>query len=130
MLNKYMIIGNLGQDPELRYTEGGNPVCTLNIATNRVWSDKDGNKKEDVTWHRVVVWGKQAEACKEFLAKGRQVFVEGRFQSREYEVEGQKRYSAECVAHSVRFLGGKGTGGGAPTPPPPSDKDMSDEIPF
>lgn len=131
MLNKYMIIGNLGQDPDTKFTDGGTAYCRLSIATNRSWKDKDGNKKDETTWHRVVVWGKQAEACGEYLKKGRQVFVEGRFQSREYEANGEKRYSSECVAERVQFLkdgssGQGGQGGGRNVPPPSSDE----EIPF
>ena len=95
MLNKYMIIGNLGQDPETKYTDGGTCFCRFTVATNRSWKDKDGNKKDEATWHRVVVWGKHAEACGEYLKKGRQVFIEGRFQSREYEVNGERRWSAD-----------------------------------
>lgn len=124
MLNKYMIIGNLGQDPETKFTDSGTAFCRMSIATNRTWRDKDGNKKDETTWHRVVVWGKQAEACGEYLKKGRQVFVEGRFQSREYEVNGEKRWSSECVAERVQFLGGE-KGGSRP----PSGDD-ADQIPF
>ena len=127
MLNKYMIIGNLGQDPELNHTESGTAVCRLSVATNRKWKDRDDNLKEEVTWHRVTVWAKQAENCAEYLKKGSKVYVEGRFQSREYEKEGEKRWSAECVAERVVFLDSKGGGGGSKDgAPPPGD----DDIPF
>ena len=100
-----MIIGNLGADPDMNFTESGTALCRMNIATNRSWRDKSGEKKDETTWHRVVVWGKQAEACGEYLKKGRRVFVEGRYQSREYEVNGEKRWSSELVAERVQFLG-------------------------
>lgn len=123
MLNKYMIIGNLGADPEVNFTDGGTAYCRMSIATSRSWKDRDGNKKEETTWHRVVVWGKQAEACGEFLKKGRQVYIEGRFQSREYEVNGEKRWASECVAERVHFLGGTSKNNKAP-------QDEDDPIPF
>lgn len=112
-LNKAMVIGNLGDDPEVRFTGSGQAVATLNIATNESWMDKQGQKQDRTEWHRVVVWGKQAEHCKEFLSKGRQVFVEGRIQTRDWQdKEGQKRYTTEIVAQRVQFLGGRGGGGG------------------
>lgn len=127
MLNKYMIIGNLGQDPEHTKLDSGTSVCRLSVATNRKWKNKDGELQEETTWHRVTVWGNQADACAEYLKKGRQVYVEGRFQSREYEKEGEKRWSAECVAERVVFLSNKGSGSsGRDDVPPPSD----DDIPF
>lgn len=126
MLNKYMIIGNLGQDPEVNFTGGGTAYCRMSIATSRSWKDNDGNKKNETTWHRVVVWGKQAEACGEFLKKGRQVYIEGRFQNREYESGGEKRWAAECVAERVQFLGVNQ--GGSKNTRAPQDED--DPIPF
>lgn len=130
MLNKYMVIGNLGQDPETKYTDGGTCFCRFSVATNRAWKDKDGNKKDETTWHRIVVWGKQAEACGEFLKKGRQVYVEGRFQSREYEANGEKRWSAECVAERVQFLGKDPSGGGSSGGGSRGDQGFSEDIPF
>lgn len=104
-MNKSILIGRLGADPELRYTGAGKPVCSLSVATNRSWRDDAGNKQEDTQWHRIVVWGKQAESCKEYLRKGRQVAVEGRMQTRSWEdKDGNKRYTTEVVANRVEFL--------------------------
>lgn len=110
-LNKVMVIGNLGADPEVRQTPGGQSVATLRMATTERWTDKSGQKQEKTEWHRVIVWGQQAEHCGKFLSKGRQVFVEGKLQTREWEKDGQKRYSTEIVAQRVQFLGGKSEGG-------------------
>ena len=115
MVNKVILIGNLGKDPEVRYTSGGQAVATLRIATSRSWTDKQsGQRKEETEWHDVEVWGKQAEQCGEYLAKGRQVYVEGRLKTDKWQDKqsGQDRYRVKVVADSVRFLGG-GAGGGA-----------------
>jgi len=113
-VNKAIIVGNLGRDPELRYTQGGSPVCQLSIATTRAYTNKNNDRIEETEWHRVVVWGKSAEHCNEYLSKGRQVYVEGRIQTRSYEdKDGVKRYSTEIVAESVQFLGRKPDGQGA-----------------
>lgn len=118
-LNKAMIIGNLGADPELRYTQSGTPVANMRIATNRRWTNDQGEKQEQTEWHRVVVFGRQAENCEEYLAKGRQVFVEGRLQTREWEDKGgNQRYTTEIVARNVQFLSGGGAGGGGFDEPP------------
>ena len=107
-VNKAIIVGNLGRDPEMRYTQGGVPVTSLSIATTRNYTTKDGEKREETEWHRVTVWGPQAEHCNTYLAKGRQVYLEGRLQTRAYEdKEGTKRYSTEIVADTVQFLGSK-----------------------
>lgn len=107
--NHVTVVGNLGQDPELRYTEGGNPVCNLSVATNEAWTDKAGEKQERTEWHRVVVWGEQAKACGEYLQKGRAVCVDGRLQTRKWQdKDGADRYSTEIVANRVVFLGGPG----------------------
>jgi single-strand DNA-binding protein len=116
MLNKVMLIGNLGKDPEVRYTQGGQAVANLRIATSRSWTDKQsGQRKEETEWHDVEVWGKQAEQCGEYLAKGRQVFVEGRLKTDKWQDKqsGQERSRVKIVADSVRFLGGRGAGGPA-----------------
>ena len=111
-LNKVMIIGNLGRDPELRTTEGGQSVATLNVATTDTWVDKSGNKQERTEWHRVVVWGRQGENAAKYLKKGRSVYVEGRLQTREYtDKEGVKKYATDIVADTVQFLGGAAGGG-------------------
>lgn len=110
-VNKVILIGNLGADPELRTTQGGQSVASLRIATTDAWTDKGGGRQERTEWHAVTVWGKTAENCGKFLAKGRQVYVEGRLQSREYQdKEGQTRKVWEVVADSVVFLGGGATG--------------------
>lgn len=136
-VNKVILIGNLGRDPELRYTQGGQAVCNFTLATNEQWRDRDGNNQERTEWHRIVVWGKSAENCAQYLQKGRSVFVEGRLQTREWEdKEGQKRRTTEINAQSVQFLGGpRGAGGGdAPRTggdenPPPAGA-PGDDIPF
>lgn len=104
MLNRAMIIGNLGKDPDLRFTAGGQAVCNFSVATSENYTDRDGQKQERTEWHSVVVWGKQAETCKKYLGKGRKVYVEGRIQTREWEKDGQKHYRTEIVAQDVRFL--------------------------
>lgn len=114
MVNKVMLIGNLGKDPEVRYLNGGQAVCSLRIATSRSWTDKQsGTRKEETEWHDIEVWGKQAEACGEHLLKGRSVFVEGRLKTETWDDKqtGQKRSRVKVVAENVRFLGG-GKGGG------------------
>lgn len=121
MVNKATIIGNLGRDPEVRFTPGGQAVCKFSVATTEKWT-KDGEKKEETTWHNVVVWGKQAETCGQYLAKGRQVYVEGKIINRSYDdKDGNKKYITEIVARDVRFLGGKG--GGDFVAPPGVDED-------
>src|SRR5687767_13996456 len=111
-LNKVMLIGNLGRDPELRFTASNQGVCNFSIATSENWKDQSGEKQERTTWHRIVVWGKLAELCSEHLRKGRSVFLEGRLQTREYEDRsGNKKQTTEVVAEKVVFLGGKDTAG-------------------
>ena len=107
-INKVILIGNLGKDPEVRFTPGGQAVANFNIATSESWNDKTtGQKVEKTEWHRIVVWGKLAELCGEYLKKGRQCYVEGRLQTREWtDKEGQKKYTTEVVANTVQFLGG------------------------
>ena len=119
MVNKVILIGNLGKDPEVRYTQGGQGVANLRIATSRSWTDKQsGQRKEETEWHDVEVWGKQAEQCGEYLAKGRQVYVEGRLKTDKWQDKqsGQERSRVKVVADSVRFLGGRGAGGPAAGP--------------
>lgn len=147
-VNKVILIGNLGADPELRYTQTGQAVANLRIATNERWTDKDGAQQERTEWHRVVVWGRQAENCEKYLSKGRQVYIEGKLQTRDWDDrDGNKRYSTEIVAQNVQFLSG-GSGGGAggggfsgggggypdhgdPGPEPGYDQSFNDDdIPF
>ena len=107
-LNKVFLIGRLGTDPELRQTKGGMAVANFNVATNEYYNDKEGNKQEKTEWHKVVVWGKQADLCGQYLSKGRQVFIEGKLQTRQWDdQQGQKRYTTEVVASNVRFLDSK-----------------------
>ena len=117
MLNKVMIIGRLGRDPELKYTPSGMPIANLNIATDESYVDKDGNKVDRTEWHRVVVFQRAAENCSNFLAKGSLVFVEGSLQTRKWQdQQGQDRYSTEIKANRVQFLDRKGQGGGGDGP--------------
>ena len=111
-VNKAIILGRLGRDPELRYMQSGQPVCKLNIATSRKYTNKNNEMVEETEWHRVSVWGKQAEHCNNFLTKGREVYVEGRLRTSSYDKDGQKHYTTEIVADTVQFLGGRGEGGG------------------
>lgn len=113
-VNKAIILGHLGRDPELKYMQSGQPVCKLNIATSRKYTNKNNEPVEETEWHRVSVWGKQAEHCNNFLTKGRQVYVEGRLRTSSYDKDGQKHYTTEIVADTVQFIGGRdGAGGGA-----------------
>ncbi|MCC6954868.1 MAG: single-stranded DNA-binding protein [Deltaproteobacteria bacterium] len=113
-LNKVLIMGNLGADPELRFTQSQTAVCTLRVATTDRRKDQSGEWVEHTEWHSVVVWGKQAENCNTYLKKGRQVFVEGRLQTRKWQDQtGNSRYSTEVVANNVQFIGG-GRGGDSP----------------
>ena len=108
-VNKVILVGNLGADPEVRYTQGGEPVCELRIATSEQWTDKAGAKQERTEWHTVSVWGKTAELCGQYLAKGRSVYVEGSLRTREYvDKEGVTRKAWEVKATQVTFLGGGG----------------------
>lgn len=135
-LNKALIIGHLGQDPEPRYTPSGTAVVNISVATNEVTRDSDGNDKELTEWHRVVLWGKQAEFVGNYVKKGQLVFIEGRLQTRSWEDRNQvKRQTTEIVANTITLLGGTGSGRatGAPaeepspeTQAPPDD----DDIPF
>lgn len=142
-VNKVILIGRLGSDPEIRYTNNGGAVANFNLATNESWTDKSGQKQERTEWHRVVVWGKLGELCGQYLSKGRQAFVEGRLQTRDWtDKEGVKRYTTEVVAQNIQFLGSPGerAATGTDFAPPPaaefepsgnSPKGMTDEeVPF
>ncbi len=109
-VNKVLLIGRLGQDPELKYTPSGTPVCNFSLATSENWADKNGQKQERTEWHRVVVWGKLAELCNKYLAKGRQAYIEGSLQTRSWEKDGQKKYTTEINAKTIQFLGGPSSG--------------------
>ena len=113
-VNKVILVGNLGRDAELRYTPGGAPVATLNLATTEVWNDKaSGQKQEKTEWHRIVLWGKSAESLSEYLTKGKQIYVEGRLQTRKWQdKDGHDKYSTEIRSDKIVLLGGGGGGGG------------------
>lgn len=112
-VNKVILVGNLGRDPELRYIPSGQAVANFTLATNDRWRDKEGNNQERTEWHRIVVWGKSAENCAQYLQKGRSVYIEGRLQTREWEdKDGNKRQTTETIAQTVQFLGGRGGAGG------------------
>ncbi|MCC6137067.1 MAG: single-stranded DNA-binding protein [Bdellovibrionaceae bacterium] len=140
-VNKVIIIGRLGADPELKTLGSGQAVANFNVATSENWVDRDGAKQERTEWHRIVVWGKLAEICRQYLSKGRQVFVEGKLQTRSWEdQQGQKRYTTEVVANNIQFIGGandrpaasqnQNMGGGAMDFSPEPSFDSSEEIPF
>jgi len=112
-INKVILVGNLGQDPELRYTGGGTAVCNMRIATSESYKDKDGNLVENTEWHTVVAWARLAEICGEYLKKGSQAYFEGSLQTRQWEdKEGNTRYSTEVKVREMQLLGGRGGGGG------------------
>jgi single-strand DNA-binding protein len=108
-VNKAILIGNLGKDPELRYTPSGQAVASFSIATTEKWKDKDGQLQERTDWHNIVVWGRQAEIANEYLKKGRPVYIEGRIQTRSYDdKDGNRRYITEIVARRMQFLDQRG----------------------
>ena len=148
-VNKVILVGNLGRDAELRYTPGGAAVATLNLATTETWNDKEGQRQEKTEWHRVILWGKQAETLNQYLQKGKQIYIEGRLQMDTWEDKqsGQKRSKLRVVADNLTLLGGGREGGGggrsyddappsrppqrsAPSPSRPSAEPEDDDIPF
>jgi single-strand DNA-binding protein len=141
-VNKVILVGNLGADPEVRYASSGAAVVNFRIATSENWTNKEGGKETRTEWHRIVAFGKLAEICAEYLNKGKQVYVEGRLQSRSWEdKEGNKRWTTEVVANNVVMLGGAAAGGplasdqardtgGEPPEGPPEPSQQEDDIPF
>jgi single-strand DNA-binding protein len=149
-VNKVIIVGNLGRDPEVRYTPDGTAVANFSVATSDQWTDKQtGEKKERTEWHRIVAWRRLGEICGEYLSKGRQVYVEGKLQTRSWEQDGVTRYTTEIIASDVQFIGGRGgaagpgaqggtQGGGQGRgqsadqgyPEPPMADTQDDDIPF
>ena len=141
-VNKVILIGNLGKDPELRYTQSGQAVANFNIATTERFGGRDGGEMQERTeWHRIVTWGKTAENCAQYLSKGRSGYIEGRLQTRDWEdKEGNKRYTTEITALRVQFLGGREGGGGgggggggssgSSSGPGPEGTPPADDIPF
>lgn len=113
MVNKVMLIGNLGRDPEVRTTPSGQTVASFSLATSRRWRDRDGNRQEQTEWHNIVCWGRQAEVAGQYLTKGKQVYVEGRLQTRSWEDRqtGEKKYKTEVVVENFQMLGSRGDGG-------------------
>jgi single-strand DNA-binding protein len=107
-VNKVILVGHLGRDAELRYTQGGAAVCTLSLATSESWTEKQNQRQEKTEWHRVILWGKTAESLNEYLTKGKQIYVEGRLQTREWEKDGAKRFTTEIRGDRVVLLGGGG----------------------
>lgn len=140
MINKVILVGNLGRDPEVRSTASGQPVTNFTLATNRVYNDRDGNRQKQTEWHNIVCWGRQAEIAGQYLTKGKQIYVEGRLQTRSWDDRqtGEKKYRTEIVCENFQMLGSRGEydgsggpGGGSEGPPrdiggPPAD----DDIPF
>ncbi|MFZ1977648.1 MAG: single-stranded DNA-binding protein [Bacteroidota bacterium] len=136
-INKVILIGNLGQDPELRYTSGGVAVATFSLATNENWKDQDGNAQEKTQWHNLVAWRKLAEICGEYLKKGSKVYIEGRLQYRNYDDKnGVKRYVTEIVIDQMLMLDSKGASSGASDFVPaarseePAPPEKADDLPF
>ncbi len=131
-VNRVILIGNLGADPEMRYTASGTAVAKFRLATSETFVDRQGNRQERTEWHRVTAWGKLAEICGQYLSKGRLVYIEGRIRSDSWEQEGVKRYSYEIVADNMRMLGaGRGVEREPEPPfPPPEGGAPEDDIPF
>ncbi len=142
-INKVIIVGRLGRDPEVRYTPDGTAVATFSVATSEEWKDKaSGEKKERTEWHRIVAWRRLGEICGEYLAKGKQVYVEGKLQTRTWEKDGQTHYATEIVADKMQMLSGREEGGGKARPAgnsnvpdrgypePPLADIREDDIPF
>jgi single-strand DNA-binding protein len=130
-VNKVILIGNLGANPELRYTQGQQAVANLRLATTEKWTDKNGQRQEATEWHRVVVWGKQAEIANQYLTKGRQVYIEGSIRTRQWQdQQGQKRYTTEIVARNLQMLGGRGerSADDAEATVPPDDAAIRDDF--
>lgn len=121
-VNRVLLVGHLGRDAEMRYTPGGAAVSTLNLATTETWNDRSNQRQEKTEWHRVILWGKQAESLQEYLTKGKQIYVEGKLQTRTWEKDGQKHYSTEVKAERIVLLGG-GAGGGSSRRRGSSDED-------
>lgn len=130
-VNKVILIGHLGADPEVRYTASGSPVANFRIATTDTWNDKNGQKQERTEWHRIVAWAKLGELAGEYLSKGRQVYVEGRLQTRQWDDrDGNKKYTTEIVATQITFLGGRGDAPAGPRREAPEGRAPEGEANF
>ncbi|HET98562.1 MAG TPA: single-stranded DNA-binding protein [Desulfurivibrio alkaliphilus] len=136
MINKAILIGNLGADPEVRYTQSGDAVASFRIATSETWKKPDGSKEEQTEWHRIVAFKRLGEICGEYLSKGSRVYIEGRIQTRKWQdKDGVERYTTEIVAREMKMLSPKGGGGGgygsqAGEEPPFPEPSMGDDVPF
>jgi single-strand DNA-binding protein len=138
MINKAIIIGNLGADPEIRYTQSGSQVATFNVATTERWRDQSGTMQESTEWHRIVAWQRLAEICGEYLHKGSRVYIEGRLQTRKWQDQsGNDRYTTEIVAREMKMLdrresgsGGMGSQDSGTSEPPPYGSSMGEDVPF
>ena len=139
MINKVILVGNLGRDPELRTTASGQPVANFSMATSRKWKDRDGERHEETEWHTIVCWGRQAEVAGQYLTKGKQIYVEGRIQTRSWDdrQSGEKKYRTEIICDNFQMLGSRGSsydGGEAsqsgPSEAPPPAAPADDDIPF
>ena len=139
MINKVILIGNLGSDPEVRYSQNGKAVANFRIATTETWKKQDGSKEEQTEWHRIVAFGRLGEICGEYLAKGSKVYVEGRLQTRKWQDrDGNDRYTTEIVAREMKMLSSRGESGGgggggnmqSDNEPPWPEPSMGDDVPF
>lgn len=126
-MNKVILIGRLGGDPELKYTPNGTAQAKLNLATSERWKDNDGNNQEKTEWHRIITWRRQAEFAGEWLKKGQLVCVEGKLQTRSWEQDGEKKYMTEIVADNITMLGSKGDSGGKSPDSAPNTENSPDE---
>ena len=130
-VNKVILVGNLGSDPEVKYTPSGTAVANFTIATTDRFTSRDGERQERTEWHRIVAWDRLAEICGEYLTKGKPVYIEGALKTRSWEDrEGNKRYTTEIVARNMQMLGSRGSGGENPAPAPPSEKLPDDDVSF
>lgn len=140
MINKAIIVGNLGADPEIRYTQSGSAVATFNVATTERWRDKEGQSQESTEWHRIVAWRKLAEICGEYLHKGSKVYIEGKIQTRKWQDQnGNDRYTTEIVAREMKMLDRRESGGGSQSggmqdqgypEPSPGYGGVGEDVPF
>lgn len=134
MINKAILIGNLGQDPEVRYSQTGTPIASFSIATTETWKKQDGSKEEQTEWHRIVAFGRLGEICGEYLSKGSKVYIEGRIQTRKWEdKDGNTRYTTEIVAREMKMLSPRGAGDNNSQyneEPPFPEQTMGDDVPF
>ncbi|MBU0729299.1 MAG: single-stranded DNA-binding protein [Proteobacteria bacterium] len=133
MVNKAIIIGNLGKDPEVRYSQSGTAVANFSVATTETWKKPDGSKEEQTEWHKIVAFGRLGEICGEYLSKGSKVYVEGRIQTRKWDdKDGNTKYTTEIVAREMKMLSAKGAGSGSSQmeEPPFPEPTMGDDVPF